>query len=81
MSKRHVPKEVSRAIHEKAAPVITWLRTAEEESSDSDGGGASSEDDVEVVYSDRQDGAAMAVQVVAVEVGRRRQSVLVATLQ
>jgi len=33
-SKKNVSKELSRAIHAKAAPVIKWLKEAEEESSE-----------------------------------------------
>ena len=36
MSKKYVSKEVAKEIHEKAAPIIKWLREAEEESSDSE---------------------------------------------
>ena len=41
MSKKYVSKEVSKEIHEKAAPFIKWLREADEEES-------SSEDDEDV---------------------------------
>ena len=34
ISKRFVSKDLSRSIHEKAQPVITWLKEADEESSD-----------------------------------------------
>ncbi len=40
-------------IREKAAPFVTWLRTAEEESSD---------EEVEVVYSEAQAGNSLIVQ-------------------
>ena len=33
-SKKYVPKDLSRTIHEKAAPVIKWLQEADEESSE-----------------------------------------------
>jgi len=46
-SKKYVSKEVSKEIHNKAAPFIKWLVEAEEESSDED----SEEEEVEVVYS------------------------------
>ena len=39
---------VAKQIHEKVAPVVTWLRTAEEESDEDD----EDEDDVEVVYTE-----------------------------
>ncbi len=38
MSKKYVSKEVAKEIHDKASPVIKWLREAEEESSESDEG-------------------------------------------
>jgi len=43
VSKRYVSKELSRSIHKKAEPVITWLKEAEEESSEEE-----EEDDDEV---------------------------------
>lgn len=33
-SKKNVSKELSKQIHAKAAPVIKWLKEAEEESSE-----------------------------------------------
>lgn len=42
-------ESVAKQIHEKAAPIVAWLRTAEEESS----GEEEDEDEVEVVYSER----------------------------
>jgi translation initiation factor 5 len=45
-SKKHVKKEVSKEIHEKAEPFIKWLKEAEEEDDSSE-----EEEDVEVVYS------------------------------
>jgi len=44
VSKKYVSKEVAKEIHEKAKPVIVWLKEAEEESSEE-------EEEVEVVYS------------------------------
>lgn len=44
-STKHVNESVAKQIHEKAAPVVAWLRTAEEESEEE-------EDEVEVVYSE-----------------------------
>jgi len=57
VSKKHVKKETSREIHEKAAPFVDWLRTAEEESSDEE-----EENEVEVVYSKNQTGASIMAQ-------------------
>ena len=57
VSKKHVKKETSREIHEKAAPFVDWLRTAEEESSDEE-----EENEVEVVYSKNQTGASIVAQ-------------------
>ena len=37
MSKKLVGKEKAREIREKAAPIIQWLKTAEEESSEDEG--------------------------------------------
>jgi hypothetical protein len=42
-----VNEAVARRIHEKVAPVVTWLRTAEEESDEEE-----EEDGVEVVYTE-----------------------------
>lgn len=47
---KEVSKEVSKEIHARAAPLIKWLKEAEEESSDD--GTDSDEEDVEVVYED-----------------------------
>ena len=52
VSKKHVKKEVSKQIHEKAAPFIKWLREAEEETSEEE----EEEDGVEVVYSNQSSG-------------------------
>ena len=41
-SKKYVPKDVSKEIHEKAKPFINWLQEADEESSEEE------EEDVEV---------------------------------
>ncbi|XP_019625674.1 PREDICTED: eukaryotic translation initiation factor 5-like [Branchiostoma belcheri] len=46
VSKKYVSKELSQQIHDKAAPVITWLKEAEEETSED-------EDEVEVVYDNK----------------------------
>lgn len=46
-STKYVNERIAKQIHEKAAPVVAWLRTAEEESS-----GEEEEDEVEVVYSE-----------------------------
>ncbi len=50
VSKKHVKKEVSKQIHEKSAPFITWLRDAEEETSEEE------DDEVDVVYSNQSSG-------------------------
>lgn len=47
VSKKYVSKEVSKEIHDKATPFITWLKEAEEESSDDE----EEEEDVEVAFS------------------------------
>ena len=47
-SKRHVDEAIAKQIHDKVAPFVNWLRTAEEESSDED-----EEDELEVVYSQK----------------------------
>ena len=47
-STKHVNESIAKQIHEKAAPIVAWLRTAEEESS----GEEEEEDEVEVVYSE-----------------------------
>lgn len=47
VSKKHVSKEVSAAIHEKAQPFLRWLQEAEEDSSTDD------EEGVEIEYDDR----------------------------
>lgn len=47
VSKKYVDKDVSKEIHSKAAPFISWLQEAEEESSEEE----EEEDGVEVVYS------------------------------
>jgi len=46
VSKKHVSKEISAAIHEKAQPFLKWLQEAEEDSEDSDEG-------LEIEYDDR----------------------------
>jgi arginase family enzyme len=46
-STKHVSENIAKQIHEKAAPVVAWLRTAEEESEEEE-----EEDEVEVVYSE-----------------------------
>lgn len=40
-------ENIARQIHEKAAPVVAWLRTAEEESEEEE-----EDEEVEVVYSE-----------------------------
>ena len=43
-----VTKEMSKEIHAKAAPLIQWLKEAEEESSEEEGGEGTDEE-VEVI--------------------------------
>lgn len=49
-SKKHVDENVARQIHERVAPVINWLRTAEEESDEEE---EEEDDEVEVVYTEK----------------------------
>lgn len=51
-SKKHVNEAVAKQIHEKVAPVVNWLRTAEEES-DEEEDDEDEEDQVEVVYTEK----------------------------
>lgn len=48
-SKKYVPKDLSRQIHDKAAPVIKWLQEADEESSEEE----EDEDEIEIEYTSR----------------------------
>ena len=41
---------IAKEIHERVAPVVNWLRTAEEESDEEE---EDEEDDVEVVYTEK----------------------------
>jgi len=50
-SSKFVSKDVSKEIHAKAAPFITWLNEAEEESSEED---ENEDDGVEVVYTNSE---------------------------
>lgn len=50
---------MAKQIHERVAPVVTWLRTAEEESSDED-----EDDDVEVVYTEKASETKMVTETV-----------------
>lgn len=47
--KKTVGKELAEQIHEKAAPVLKWLKEADEEDSDEE----DEEDAIDVVYDDR----------------------------
>ena len=49
-STKHVSESIAKKIHENAAPIVEWLRNAEEESS---GEEEEDEDEVEVVYSEQ----------------------------
>lgn len=70
-SKKYVPKIMSKKIHEKVAPFITWLKEAEEDSSSEDGEDMASkstnskspsldieddEDDIELEFTHRAEG-------------------------
>lgn len=50
VSKKYVSKEISQEIHKMAAPLITWLKEAEE---DSDSAEEESDDGLEIEYDDR----------------------------
>lgn len=60
VSKKYVNKKMSTSIHEKAAPFIEWLKTAEEETSDEEEEGDGG--DLEVVYSKQATGASVKVE-------------------
>lgn len=66
-SKRHVSEDVAKQIHEKVAPVITWLRTAEEESDDDEDGDEEGDEGVEVVYSNTASHTKITTETVQVE--------------
>ncbi len=51
-SKKHVNEAVAKQIQEKVAPVVMWLRTAEEESEEEEDE-EDDDDDVEVVYTEK----------------------------
>lgn len=53
---------MAKQIHEKVAPVVNWLRTAEEETSDEDED--EEEDEVEVVYTDKVSGTGLVTQTI-----------------
>jgi len=59
-SKRHVSEEVAKQIHEKVAPVITWLQTAEVESDEED-------EEVEVVYSEQASKTKLITETIQVQ--------------
>ena len=63
-SKKYVNEEVAKQIHEKVAPVITWLRTAEEESDEEED---DDDEDVEVVYSEQASKTKLTTETVQVE--------------
>ena len=60
-SKKHVNETVAKQIHEKVAPVVNWLRTAEEESDEESDG---DEDEVEVVYNEKASSAGLVSETV-----------------
>ena len=54
---------MAKQIHEKVAPVITWLRTAEEESDDEE----EEEEEVEVVYSSKASNTGLITETIPTE--------------
>ena len=60
-SKRHVSEEVAKQIHEKVAPVITWLQTAEVESDEEE------DEEVEVVYSEQASKTKLTTETIQVQ--------------
>lgn len=57
-SKKHVKEAVAKEIHERVAPVVNWLRTAEVESEEEE------EEDVEIVYSEKASKNAVVAETV-----------------
>lgn len=55
---------VAKQIHEKVAPVVNWLRTAEEES---DGEEEDEEEEVEVVYTEKASRTGLVAETVPTE--------------
>ena len=53
---------MAKQIHENVAPVVNWLRTAEEESD-----GEEEEEEVEVVYTEKASGAGLVTETVPTE--------------
>lgn len=53
---------MAKQIHEKVAPVITWLRTAEEESDEEE-----EDEEVEVVYSEKASKTGLVTETIQVE--------------
>ena len=54
---------MAKQIHEKVAPVITWLRTAEEESDDDE----EDDEEVEVVYSEKASKTGLVTETIQIE--------------
>ena len=65
MSKKYVSKEVAKEIHEKAAPIIKWLKEAEEESEESE------EDEDEMEVSKWCDKITVPVQITVIKLSMR----------
>lgn len=60
-SKKHVKEAVAKEIHERVAPVVNWLRTAEVESDEEE---EEEEDDVEIVYTEKASKTGVVAEIV-----------------
>lgn len=58
-NRRTITKELSKELHEKAAPFIKWLKEADEESGDEEEEDED-DDDVEIVYTNQKGGGGLA---------------------